>query len=164
MNKFLYLVQGQSDLISKNSHLAHRKDADAIFLTYDRPIKNAIFLPNSSWAQGRNKLLEAALQKDVFLYYIFCDDDIRFKTGGWDQFEESLLSVRPAVAVPVSTPKTKKTPLKGLKYQAFLINDEQMMAFHHDVVFDEHDSFIIFDAQLNALQLSAGKLPRPVST
>lgn len=135
MKSFIYLVQGRSDLVINYLHLANRENADAIFLTYDKPIEEAIFFPDSSWAQGRNKMLESVLSRGDYTYYIFCDDDIAFTKGGWGEFEEHLMALNPSIAVPVF-PKTKKTPLKWLKYQSFLVNDEQMMAFHHEVVRD----------------------------
>lgn len=136
MKNFIYLVQGQSDLVKNYLHLADRDNADAIFLTYDMPIKEALYLPKSSFAQGRNKMLEAAIAKGEYNYYIFCDDDVVFEIGGWDEFEKQLMLHKPAVAVPVFWPKTKRTPLKFFKYQTFRYNDEQLMAFHCEVVSD----------------------------
>lgn len=136
MKNFIYLVQGESRLVKEYLHLANRNNADAIFLTYDNAIEEAFFFPNSTWAEGRNKLLEMAREKEEYLYYIYCDDDIVFKTGGWDEFENYLLALKPAIAVPVFSSKTKDTPIKGLDFQTFLRNDEQLMAFHHEVVRD----------------------------
>ena len=108
MKNFIYLIQGKSELISSYFiELQARADADAIFLTYDKPLEIAIFFPNSTWAQGRNKLLSEALKtaKD-YLYYIFLDDDITFETGNWDFFEKQLLKYHPAIAI--TTDKTIK--------------------------------------------------------
>lgn len=135
MKDFIYLVQGKAELMKNYMHLSDNQNADIIFLTYDQPIEESIFFPNSTWAQGRNKLLEMALDKSNYLYYIFCDDDIKFLKGGWDLFEQQLLTYKPAIAVPIN-PKTIQTPIKGLKYQSFLTNDEQLIAFHQDVVKD----------------------------
>jgi hypothetical protein len=135
MKSFIYLVQGKAELVKNYLHLLDKPDADVIALTYDRPIEEAIFFPNSTWAQGRNKLLEVALSKGEYLYYIFCDDDIKFIKGDWNLFEEQVLTYKPAVAVPIN-PKTIRTPLKSFQYQSFLTNDEQLIAFHRDVVKD----------------------------
>lgn len=137
MKNFLYLVQGQSDLVKNYLHLADRENSDAIFLTYDKPIQEALFFPNSTWAQGRNKMLEIALTKEDYLYYIFCDDDIAFKKGNWDEFEKQIVMLTPAIAIPVFLQKTKRTPLRWLKYHSFLFNDEQLIAFHNEVVKDK---------------------------
>ena len=137
MKDFIYLVQGQSDRVKNYLHLAARKQADALFLTYDRPLegKKALFLPQSSWAEGRNRLLELARQRGTYSYYIFCDDDISFIRGDWDEFEAHLLALKPAIGVPV-VPKTVNRTLDWLEHQVFLLNDEQLMAFHHEVIAD----------------------------
>jgi hypothetical protein len=143
MKDFLYLIQGKAELIKNYLHLSDNPNADVIFLTYDQPleavinqaVEESIFFPKSTWAEGRNKLLEMALTKGEYLYYIFCDDDIKFIKGSWEIFEEQLLTYKPAIAIPIN-PKIIQTPLKGLKYQSFLRNDEQLMAFHQDVVKD----------------------------
>lgn len=136
MKDFLYLFQGRSDLIEKYQFLSDRNNCDAIFITYDKQISNSIYLPNSTWAEGRNFLLKKTFERDEYLYYIFCDDDIEFEKGGWDQFEDNLLSLQPAIAVPVFLEKTKATPLRLLKYNSVLYNDEQMIAYHKDVLND----------------------------
>lgn len=135
MKNFIYLVQGESELIKNNFHLTGRNNADAIFLTYDKEIDNAIYFPNSTWSEGRNKLLEAAKEKGDYKYYILCDDDIEFAKGNWDEFERLLLLHKPAIGCPLF-PKTKGTNISFLNIQVFLINDEQMMAFHRDVIKD----------------------------
>ncbi|MGB1249200.1 MAG: hypothetical protein ACPG8W_01095 [Candidatus Promineifilaceae bacterium] len=134
MKPFIYLVQGQAKLVQ--AYLSLKERADTLFLTYDEPLDGAIFFPNSTWAEGRNHLLEIARSRGAYRYTIFCDDDIQFLRGGWALFERALLRYEPAVGVPIFTPKTVKTPLRGLPYQPFLINDEQLMAFHHTVVAD----------------------------
>ncbi|MEL6722939.1 MAG: hypothetical protein AAFP10_06920 [Pseudomonadota bacterium] len=135
MKDFIYLVQGQSDLVKNYFHLQTRKNADAIFLTYDKPVQGAVFFPDSSWAQGRNKLLDLALAKNQYTYYVFCDDDIAFIKGGFDEFETGTIKLQPSISVPV-VPKTDHLQIKFLQYQSILINDEQMIAFHKDVVAD----------------------------
>ena len=137
MTHFIYLVQGQAKLVRNYLHLNDRDNADAIFLTYDKPIEEAIFFPNSTWAEGRNKLLEHALLKDRYRYYVFCDDDISFVRGGWGELESRLIELSPSIGVPiVPATSTKKRTLQRLTYQLFRANDQQLMAFHHDVVMD----------------------------
>jgi hypothetical protein len=134
MKDFIYLVQGTAKNVKNYFHLKNRKNSDAIFLTYDQQIKEALFLPNSLWSNGRNKMLDYVLSsKSNYKYYIFCDDDVEFIRGNWDVFEESLNALKPAVAVPIF-PKTKHTQIPLLAYQSFLINDEQMIAIHQDLV------------------------------
>lgn len=135
-NDFIYLVQGQRELVSTFLHLADRPRADALFLTYDEPldIEDAIFFPNSTWAEGRNRLLEVARKRGLYRYYIYSDDDVDFERGGWQELENGLLAHSPAVGVPV-VPKTHDTALP-LPVQPFRLNDEQVMGLHHDVVDD----------------------------
>jgi len=142
VKEVIYLVQGRSDLVKEYYHLQVRENADAIFLTYDRKIDGAIYFPDSTWAEGRNKLLAAAAEKGEYLYFIFCDDDIEFEKGNWDEYEKLLLRYKPAIGCPVF-PRTKKTKIRFLIFQVFLVNDEQMIALHRDVIND----FIIFPLQ-----------------
>jgi hypothetical protein len=61
-------------------------------LTFKRPLRypngiTSIYLPNSSWNTGRNKLYEVASQKD-YDYYVFLDDDVVCEVYGknWHPF------------------------------------------------------------------------------
>lgn len=149
MKKFLYLVHGADTLIHNYDHLNERPDADLIQSTYNAPVEGAHYFPGSTWAEGRNGLLEKALElKDRYEYYIFMDDDVEFKEGGFDELEAQLTRLQPAVAVPVFVPKTTRTVLSlGISYykklffplssyQVCKFADGQFMAFHRDVLMD----------------------------
>jgi hypothetical protein len=147
--KFLYLVHGNDKLIRNYDFLADRPDADLVQSTYNAPADGAHYFPGSTWAEGRNGLLEKALElENSYEYYIFMDDDIEFHKGGYDELEEQLIRLKPAVAVPVFVPKTTRTVL-GLgisyhrrpfiplsSYQVCKFADGQFMAFHEDVIRD----------------------------
>lgn len=133
--KFIYLLQGQAHLIKNFLKLQDADHRDVIFLTYDEPLEQAIFFPNSSWAEGRNKLCELAKRKGNYQYFIFCDDDVGFIRGGWDSFETALLKYRPSIGVPV-VPKTRNGPFTAQPQQPFFVNDEQLIAIHRDVIRD----------------------------
>lgn len=135
--KYIYLFQGQLGNLHKYFYLKDRDQSDAIFMAYDEPGDDVIFFPNSTWAEGRNKLLEEALKYGDYEYYIFCDDDIEFIRGSFESFEISLEKYSPGIGVPV-VPRSSKTVLKLFhnSCQSALFNDEQMMAFHCDVVKD----------------------------
>jgi hypothetical protein len=67
-----------------------------------------IFMPNTTWNQGRNLLFDVGKSRTVrYLYYIFVDDDInlstRLKVNPWMKFLDFLKEVEPAVAI-VDTP------------------------------------------------------------
>jgi len=111
--KFIYLGMYSgvapdyyNDLVGSNS--------DLMWLTYKEAVPGAIFFPNSSWAQGRNRLYREALEKEKrqgwrYLYYIFFDGDVRMgpvnpwwntTVSGWRKFEEFLLNYEPAIGLP----------------------------------------------------------------
>ena len=136
MKRFLYLMQGDAASIRHYAYLASRENADAIFLTYDEPLDGALYAPDTLWGQGRNRMLEAALEKGDYMYYIFCDNDIEFIKGGWDAFEQALLRLQPAIGLPIVSPKTRPIAVACLPWQACLLNDEQLIAVHQAAVKD----------------------------
>jgi len=100
-----------NDLESPNS--------DVMWLTFKTEFPGFIFYPNSSWAQGRNRLYQEALKKEIaqgwrYLYYIFLDGDVEvgfaaplssYNAQGdivspWRHYESFLLRYEPAVGVP----------------------------------------------------------------
>ena len=86
----VYLIQGQAGLVTNFDYLTSQEHSDVIFLTYDSKIDQAIFYPDSTWAEGRNRLLQKALEKGEYLYYIFLDDDLKFIDGDFQLFEKQL--------------------------------------------------------------------------
>ena len=149
MSKVIYLIQGKSKFIINYFYLKKRKDVDCIFITYDQEIDGVGFYPDSTWGEGRNYLLQKALEtgKD-YQYYIFMDDDVRFLEGDVKTFEKQLLKYKPAIAIPVFVPKTKITimgfnnwftkrfvPLRMQQQCRFA--DAQFIAFHRDVIADK---------------------------
>lgn len=125
-------MQGSADNLKKFLFLKDRENSDVIFLSYDEELEGCEFLPNSTWAEGRNMLLELS-KKNNYTYTIFCDDDIEFIKGSWDIFEQELLRLKPKIATPI-VPKTRKQSISFLSYQSITVNDEQMIAFHKDII------------------------------
>jgi hypothetical protein len=149
IKNFIYMVQGRANCVERFFYLDNREGIDAIFLTYDRKIDGAIYYPNSTWAEGRNRLLDNAIGSvSAYRYYIFVDDDLSFDKGGFKLFEEKLLQYMPAIAMPVFAPKTTSTvfgvgdtydsetftPLR--EFQICKKGDAQFIAFHRDVILD----------------------------
>ncbi len=73
--KFVYLIQG--DLTHPMYQIP--EGSDFLYLQWQKdfiPLENHIHFPNSSWAEGRNRLYELA--RDKYDYYVFMDDDLVF--------------------------------------------------------------------------------------
>ena len=107
MKKFIYLVQSEEN-IKKLSKQLPTSDSDVIFLTWERPVNNAIFFPLSTWAEARNRLYQEVFNTN-YLYYIFVDGDadLKFtelskntKKSPWRVFENYLLKFLPAFGTP----------------------------------------------------------------
>jgi tetratricopeptide (TPR) repeat protein len=100
------------------------------------PRPGYIYFPDSTWTQGRNKLLEVSKQlEEDYLYYIFLDDDIEFIEGDWRSFEALLLEYQPAIATPQATFYPTKSD-DSVEVQMVYAFDAVFNAFHHDVVAD----------------------------
>lgn len=140
--RFVYLLQGSQNNITKYKHLQN-SDADLITLTYDFEISsldgfgliNAYF-PNSTWAQGRNRLLEIAIDtgKD-WDYYIFIDDDVIFEKGDFLTFQNALSQHQPMIGMPLCDEvKHTKRYNELLEMQIPEAFDQLCQAYHKDVV------------------------------
>lgn len=144
---FIYLIQGQASLIYNYLQLRNRINSKALFLTYDNKIEGAFYLPNSTWAEGRNYLLSKAMGiKDQFTYFIFLDDDVKLIEGSYELFERQLLKHNPSIAVPIFIHKSN-TSIISIKIFSKSINlfptfqickraDAQFIAFHKNVIHD----------------------------
>jgi hypothetical protein len=113
---FCYLVQAPT--LFSTDHLTESSSSFAMVLQWktQHAQPHSMFLPNSTWNQGRNALLAAARQYQC-RYYIFIDEDAELVHREWDsdgaslyepehlgdtwrEFERLLLTWQPAVAVP----------------------------------------------------------------
>lgn len=108
--KIAYLVQGRAAELSRWDEEVPR-DAYLCTLSWDeerlgsgRNRGERIFLPNSTWAEGRNLQLEVARASSDFDYYFFLDADARFEDGadGLLAFQDSVLALHPSIAVPLT--------------------------------------------------------------
>lgn len=138
VKKFLYLVQGRGELPEVYSTIENAQ-ADIIRLSWKEKIDGAIYFPNSTWTQGRNRLLEEARKRETpYLYYIFLDDDIVFEKGDWRTFEECLVKYEPAAATPFCSwyPPNKNSLLELEAHTCFMF-DAMFNAFHRDIVNDD---------------------------
>lgn len=142
--RFLYLLQGKAENVRKYRFL-NGVDSELIGLSYDKPEPGFEFFPNSSFATGRNYLLEQAMPRiEQFDYFVFLDDDVVFRRGSFDLMQANLRQFKPAIGVPL-TEKTRLTAW-GVEYagevnpivrrQRFHYNDEQYMALSCEVIRD----------------------------
>ncbi|MCF8359104.1 MAG: hypothetical protein K9H26_10120 [Prolixibacteraceae bacterium] len=144
-SNIIYLFQGEANRLKSFFPLKKRNEVDTLFLSYDKKIDGAFFLPDSTWAEGRNYLLEKAIEmNNSYYYFIFIDDDVSFLKGDFVKFEKALIKKKPAVGVPVFVPKTyntiifknkKKEPL--FQSQICCHADAQFIALHKDLIFDK---------------------------
>jgi len=142
--KFLYLIQGKAVNVRRYGFL-NSNHSRLLGLSYDAPEPGFEYFPKSSFASGRNFLLDRARQQlDDFDYFVFLDDDVEFCRGSFELMERNLERTRPPVGVPL-TEKTRRTALGVelagrirplLQHQRLHINDEQYLACSREVIVD----------------------------
>jgi hypothetical protein len=103
--RFCYVAQGRVSDIDKLEAIFTGRTLLA--LTWDQPRDGAIFLPKSSWSEGRRALCHAALQSGEHDYIVFMDGDAITTPAELAAFEQTVTELRPAVAVP-RVPKTER--------------------------------------------------------
>lgn len=135
--QFLYLVQSAAQLPAHYEALQSAQ-SDRIILTWKEEVEGAIYFPKSTWTQGRNRLLQEALEQPDYLYYIFLDDDVVFEKGDWRTFEDSLLKYEPAIATPYYPEYKVAAVLNDLDVEAHTCRyfDAMFNAFHRDLIKD----------------------------
>ena len=81
--KFVYLTQGPEYVKTESEKFCEAtRTCDVIFLTFKTPSPrpNDIFMPESNFNTGRNRLLDAALASPTdYDYFIFHDDDVQLE-------------------------------------------------------------------------------------
>lgn len=137
MKKFLYLVQSKGALPEIYDRIPTER-SDMILLTWKDRVEGAIHFPKSTWTQGRNRLLQEALDRQGdYLYYIFLDEDVLFTKGDWRTFEDALLKYEPAVATPYCPwYSPEKKPRLDLEAHTCGWFDAMYNAFHREIIED----------------------------
>lgn len=131
MARLIYLVQGKSEEMRKFETLLAGRDFR--LLTWDAPAEGAIFMPKSTWSEGRRALLAAAFSDDHD-YFVFVDGDAEFEPAGLLRFEAIVARMMPAAAVPVFQ-KTRKYAYSNLRdWQLCYDSDEQFQAIHKSLI------------------------------
>jgi hypothetical protein len=129
------MVQTEAELPAVFQPLLHMPDVTLLHLSFQKQVPGALYLPNSTWTEGRNALLAAAraLEHD-FEYYVFCDDDLEFERGSFAAFNIQLGETRPAIGIPLyDFAPNRHDHLESHTVYAF---DALMNAFHRDLVTD----------------------------
>jgi hypothetical protein len=117
---------------------------DIYCLTFDEPYSGHIqnqdiksfYLPDSSWSEGRNHLLEKAA-KGSYRYFIFLDSDARVISGTYSQFEDLLMEYNPIVGIPLSDQiESTWRYNKKKKVQAQKSFDQLVQAYDRKAIID----------------------------
>jgi len=97
----LYLIQSKGNMPEIYSEIKNKKEYILLSYKDDTP-DTTIFLPKSTWATGRNKLREHALNlPKKYDYYIFLDEDVLLENNmTFCDFEEYLNKYRPFIGNP----------------------------------------------------------------
>ena len=96
--KIKYLIQGREKEVIKLRNLF--KNRDISILTWDQPAAGCVYLPKSSWSEGRRRLLELTSIQE-YDYIAFVDGDVDFNHELLPLFEKKIALLRPAVAIPL---------------------------------------------------------------
>ena len=143
---FIYLVQGTRQNV-KNFEFLQKTNSRLVTLTYDSDFdlkskyrKDNIFLPNSTWAEGRNRLLSHVKNED-YKYLVFMDDDAQISKESLDKFESQLLEYSPKIGIPISDQiRDGRLFTPRLKVQRPVALDQIVQAFSKEAV---NDSIVI---------------------
>ena len=146
---YVYLIQGTSRNAIPN--LEETINSDIFFLTFYQKTGN-IFLPKSTFNEGRNALLRHALameQTPGYEYFIFVDDDVDLVTvkeaeyfwkedmeeNPWRRFEQFLQKFAPSVGFAQYS-QWRQVPESEMYGPVSITttSDESMMAYQRDTL------------------------------
>ena len=105
--KYICLIQGRARELEHFGKFKTKRSA-LITLSWDYDltssfVNNHYFLPNSTWAEGRNFLLERAQELYPELeYVIFMDGDLNITQGDFNDFLNFLELHKPDLGLPLS--------------------------------------------------------------
>jgi hypothetical protein len=142
--KVIYLVQGElADVQFLRDHIPTSQYL--MSLNYDVNPEGTvihsdshIYFPDSTWAEGRNLLLEKAKRLGInFDYYIFVDADLRVTKGSFSCFETLLSIHRPKLGIPLGDQvKNSYRYRPESRVQSQFSFDQICQAYRSDVVND----------------------------
>jgi len=144
---FLYMTQTESTIPENYRHLISTDQSDLLCLSWKtpdpkaqqlNPNMKALYLPNSTWTEGRNRLIyEARNLKQTYLYYILMDDDLEFHNGSFKEYEEFLLKYMPAIGNPRIWFHNRHCEKLDMETHTLYSYDAALNGFHRDLFFDD---------------------------
>lgn len=140
---FVYLVQGAKNRVADFQHLQNRS-SDLYTLTYDldfdaadKPGVENLYVPKSTWAEGRNALLSLVKSAD-YKYFIFLDDDVELTKGTFEDFQNLLLRHKPSIGLPLlDEVKASNRYDRRLHMQRPVCLDQLVQAYSRETVEQE---------------------------
>jgi hypothetical protein len=156
LNKYVCLLQGRASEIN-NFKFLQTEYSKVISLSWDFELtENTVsdhhyFLPNSTWAEGRNFLLQKALEHfPEFNYVIFLDGDLKITKGNFVDFLEFLDIYKPDLGIPLSSQiKESFRFIPSCSVQTQVSFDQIMQAYSSKTVTDK--ICLPFDTQFDSL-------------
>lgn len=155
VKRFVYLVQAAERMPYE---MLSGPDSDVILLTWKKPAAEGIFFPDSTWNEGRNRLLLEALRRELaagrpYQYYIFLDEDCAVR-------EDTALAKQLGIPLSGNPFRTFETALG--KWQPAL--GCTRYAWQHHVPGREVNTGHNIDALFNAFHREAAGLLLPYYT
>lgn len=138
MKTFIYLINSMFG--DKNFYKLRSSNSDVLVVAHRKMICSDYFLPNSTWASGRNFLLKKVqeyetLHNFVYMYYIFMDEDAfscrlkKKKKTCWKYLEQRLLLDKPAVAIPRFSELDNRYSKSDSEVDCIFRHDAQLNAY-----------------------------------
>lgn len=133
MIKIKYLIQGKKSETAKLKNIFHNKDFT--ILTWDESEQECIYFPESTWTEGRRKLL-STIRIHNYDYVSFIDGDINIVRGCLDAHEAKINKLLPAIATPVFEKNRRFYSNLSPKYKQALIfdTDEQFLTINTKIL------------------------------
>ena len=136
-----YCIQSAAGTFTSHNLLQQLMLADNVHIigaTYEKSQEGLVFVPGSTYAEGRNALLYEACRLEVvrlrfrFSYLVFVDDDIEILGGSFSAWHSDLLFWEPAVMVPsyrslLDQRRYKGRPVGVWQYDSFFV------AYHREL-------------------------------
>ncbi|CAE7722829.1 unnamed protein product [Symbiodinium necroappetens] len=120
-----------------------------IQLTFKTPQKGILFVPDSTYAEGRNMLLLEACREELVLgfrfgYLVFVDDDVSILQGSFKAWHAEMLQWEPAIMIPAFNFVLDERRYKGRPVGVWCY-DSFFVAYHRELA----DALLPLDASLD---------------